>query len=76
LWSHVYLAETRDAAGELDKCLNAFEDTHVSETDFLRILRPVHKTFADARTLINSNLACSLRLSMVLVTLNMVLMIS
>jgi uncharacterized protein YgiB involved in biofilm formation len=37
LWLHVDLAEASDAAGELEQCLDAFEDAHVCEADFLEI---------------------------------------
>jgi hypothetical protein len=76
LWLHVNLAETGNAAGELEECLNAFEDPHVSETDFLRMIRTLQIRLCGTRTLMNSNFACSLKLSMVFVTLNMVLMMS
>jgi len=36
VWLHVDLAEACDAAGELEQGLDAFEDTHVCETDFLQ----------------------------------------
>jgi hypothetical protein len=38
LWLHVDLAKASDAAGELEKGLDAFEDAHVCEADFLRMM--------------------------------------
>jgi hypothetical protein len=38
LWLHVDLAEASDAAGELEECLDAFEDAHVCEADFLSMM--------------------------------------
>jgi hypothetical protein len=77
LWLHVNLAQTGNAAGELEQCLNAFQDTHVRESDLLFRCQPLLPALPEnPRTLINSNFACSLNVSIVFVTLNMVLMMS
>jgi hypothetical protein len=73
---HVDLTQARNAAGQLKKRLYTFEDAHMGEANFLFAVSLYKTRLLKSLTLMNSSFACSLSVSMVLVTLNMVLMMS